>query len=328
MVRNFAWALVFSVLGGSAALGQDWATKMFESTSYDFGTVARDAKTEYEFVLKNPYVEEVHIAGVSASCGCTTPIITKDTLKTYEKGAIIAHFNTDRFQGARSATLTVTIDRPFYAQVQLHVTGTIRTDVIVNPGNVDFGVMEQGTAGEKGIAVRYAGWQDWRITDIRGVSPYLTAKLVEVARGNGIVDYHVFVRVDPKAPPGYVNDHLILVTNDPAAPQVPVPVQGVIQAGIVVSPSSLFMGVVEPGKKVTKPLIVKGNKPFRIVSVTCEGKGFEFDTSGETTAKAVHVIPVTFMAGEEPGKITQSIRIQTDLGEKSPVLSAYAVVAK
>ena len=52
------------------------------------------------------------------------------TLKTYEKGAIIAHFNTDTFSGQRGATLTVTIDKPFYAQVQLHVSGFIRTDVI------------------------------------------------------------------------------------------------------------------------------------------------------------------------------------------------------
>ncbi len=329
MAHKIFLTFVLSVLSCSIACAQDWATKMFESTTHDFGTVARDAKTEYEFVFKNPYVEEVHIASVGASCGCTTPIIknNKDTLKTYEKSAIIAHFNTDRFQGSRSATLTVSIDRPYFAQVQLHVSGVIRTDVIVNPGGIDFGSVEQGTPGVKAIAVRYAGWYPWKITDIQSASPYLSARLAEVGRDNGMVDYHVFVTLNPKSPPGFLNDHLILVTNDPNGPQVPIPVYGFVQAGIDV-PNSLFMGVVEPGKRVTKPLVVQGSRPFRIVSVTCDGKAFQFDTSGETEPKKVHVIPVTFMAGEQPGKITKTIRIETDLGDKSPVLSAVAVIAK
>ncbi|MGO8744919.1 MAG: DUF1573 domain-containing protein [Thermoguttaceae bacterium] len=60
---------------------------------------------------------------MSASCGCTTPIVEKDTLKTYERGAVLAHFNTDRFNGPHGATLTVTFDRPMFAQVQLNVSG-------------------------------------------------------------------------------------------------------------------------------------------------------------------------------------------------------------
>ena len=35
--------------------------------------------------------------------------------------------------------------------------------------------------------------------------------------------------------------------------------------GITVSPTALFMGVVQPGQKVTKQLVVKGKKPFRIL---------------------------------------------------------------
>ena len=94
---------------------------MFTARSYDFGNIARGAKTEIAFELTNLYLEDVHIAGVQSSCGCTTPRIEKDTLKTYEKGAIIAHINSDRFLGNRGATISVTIDKPLYAEVQLYV---------------------------------------------------------------------------------------------------------------------------------------------------------------------------------------------------------------
>jgi hypothetical protein len=44
-------------------------------------------------------------------------------------------------------------------------------------------------------------------------------------------------------------------------------------------------------------------------------------------AKSVHVIPVTFLAGNTEGKVTKTIRIVTDLGQATAELSAYAVVS-
>jgi hypothetical protein len=323
-----------SILGMGLAIAvccpvwsQEWATKMFETVNHDFGSVARGAKTEYEFTLKNVYVEDIHLASVRASCGCTTPVIKTPTLKTYEKGAVVAIFNTGKFTGARGATLTVTIDKPFYAEVQLQVKGFIRQDVVLNPGSAELGTINEGNPVEKSIAINYAGRDDWQIVDVKSANPHLSGKIVETARGNGLVSYNLVVRLDKNMPAGFVDDQLTLVTNDSDGAQVPVPVEGVVQPGIVVSPASLFMGVVQPGQKVTKQLVVKGNKPFRIISVTCDDKDFQFDTSAEKSPKELHLIPVTFVAGKELGKVSKKIRIETDLGDKAPMLSAYAVVS-
>ena len=115
MLRKTTCTLLLTLLMGSTASAQDWARKMFETTNHDFGSVARGAKAEHEFVLKNIYLEDVHIVAVRSSCGCTTPRIAKEWLKTYEQGAIIAHYNTGSFLGRKGATLSVTIDKPFYA---------------------------------------------------------------------------------------------------------------------------------------------------------------------------------------------------------------------
>jgi hypothetical protein len=315
------------VLACSAALGQEWARKMFQTTHHDFGTVAAGAKTQYEFVLRNPYVEDIHIASVRTSCGCTTPSIKKEWLKTYEEGAIVAVFNTRTFSGSRGATLTVTIDKPFYAQVQLQVSGYIRRDVVLDPGMVDLGTVDQGAAVEKSISVNYAGRADWRIVRVKSTNPHLSASLQETGRDGGQISYKLTVRMDEQAPAGPISDHLVLVTNDRSASQVPVPVQGMVQSGIVVAPATLFLGILQPGQKVTKQLVIKGKKPFRILSVAADGDGFQFDTSREREAKQVHVIPVTFVAGTEPGKINKTIRIETDLGVSVPALPAHAEVA-
>ena len=91
-------------------------------------------------------------------------------------------------------------------------------------------------------------------------------------------------------------------------------VEGRVNPGITVSPASLFMGVVEPGQKVTKSMVVRGSKPFKILSIVCDDKSFQFGQEQDRTAKMVHVVPVTFVAGPDVRKVTKTIRIETRLG--------------
>jgi len=327
MFRKVAASLLLALVFASPLCAADWAGAMFETTSHDFGSLARDAKAEFRFVLKNIYVEDIHVSSVRSSCGCTSVRIEEPLLKTYEKGAIVAKINTPQFTGHKSATITVTFDKPYYATTQLHVSSYIRSDVVFSPGSVQFGTVDRGSETEKTVTVTRTGRSDWQITDVTSANPHLSVKRNRTDQGRGRVAYQLSVRLDGQVPPGYLRDHLMLITNDPSSPRIPLAVEGLVQSEIMVSPASLFMGVVEPGKKVTKQLVVRGKTPFRILSVTCDGASFEFDTGGEAEAKLVHVIPVTFIAGQHPGKVLQTIRIETDLGESAPELSAYAVVA-
>lgn len=133
MFGRMSQVVVIVVAFSTPAVSQDWATKMFKATSHDFGTVARGEHTEFEFVLENLYAKDVHIAAVRTSCNCTTPTIKVATLKSHEKGAIVAKFNTAAFVGARNATLTVTVDKPMRAEVQLQVHGLVRGNVAHEP---------------------------------------------------------------------------------------------------------------------------------------------------------------------------------------------------
>jgi len=309
----------------SPVSAQQWAEKMFDSLQCDFGGVARASKVEHRFVVKNIYKEDVHIAGVRSSCGCTSVAISKDTLKTYETGEIIATLNTRSFTGDRAATLTVTIDKPFYAEVQIRVTGYIRTDVVLDPPAVDFGSVAEGEAGEQRIAIAYAGRSDWKILDLKNTSALVDAQVVETSRGAGRVNYELIVKLKPDAPAGYLKDQLLLVTNDRRETEIPVDLEGRIAPALSVTPSSLFLGVVNPGKKVNKQLVVRAKQPFRITAVECEDSSFAFKHSDE--AKEMHVIPVTFTAGDEAGKITRQITIVTDLpGNSRLECTAYAQI--
>jgi hypothetical protein len=312
--RGTILALGLLLLAAGRAPGQEWAAKMFKQTSHDFGALARGTKAEHKFELTNLYKEDIHIAGVRSSCGCTTPTISKDTLKTWEKGAIVAQFNTESFTGHKHATLTVTIDKPFYAEVQLSVQGFIRSDVVFDPGEVNFGAIDPAQPSEKLVKVTFAGRSDWEILDVRSANTRFEVELSDAQRSGGQVTYNMLVRLLPGAPGGYLQDQLTIVTNDQTNRNIPLAVEGNVETLLTLSPAALFLGVLEPGQKVTKQLVVRSKKPFKVTGVKCSDDCFQFVTSDE--AKTLHIIPITYTA-EKPGEVAQQIEIVTDVATAS-----------
>ena len=62
----------------SFVAAEEWAAKMFDATKHDFGKVARGAKVEFHFKFRNLYIEDVHVASVRSSCGCTSPRVSQE----------------------------------------------------------------------------------------------------------------------------------------------------------------------------------------------------------------------------------------------------------
>ena len=325
MFRPLLSSVAAILLTSSSLPAQDWARNLLATTDHDFGSVARGAKAEYRFIVTNNLQSDVHIAAVRSSCGCTSPYVENDkrTLKAYETGAIVAHLNSDTHVGQRAATLTVTFDQPYYAEVQLQIRALVHTDILMEPASLQFGAVEHGKAGEARVRLYRADFPGWQIEGVRFSDPNLQGEVVPVARQGGQVWYDLKVRLAPTAPAGYISDHAILTTNDPRMGQIPVQIEGQVQPNVVVSPADLFLGVVHAGQKVTKPLVVRADKPFRIKAITSDKASFEIpEQPGD--AKSVHVVPVTFVAGAEVGKIVKTIRIETDIGGTQA--TSYAVV--
>ena len=163
---------------------------------------------------------------------------------------------------------------------------------------------------------------------MKSSNPHITAKAVETGRNYGQVSYAL-------EGPRRQDDARRLSERSPDAgdqrrhgQQIPVLVEGRVTPGITVSPAALFMGVVQPGQKVTKQLVVKSKKPFRILGDHLRRQVVPVrHARRKTPSKELHLIPVTFTAGTDAGKVVKTIKIKTDQGEMTPELAAYAVVA-
>jgi hypothetical protein len=306
-----------------SAFGQDWAKKMFSETSHDFGTVARGAKVEYKFIIENIYEEEAHISAVFSSCECTVPTIEKKTLKTWEKAELKATVNTRDFFGQKDATITVKFDAPFPAEVQVHVQSRIRSDVVVQPEEFQFGTVKIGATAERQVRINYAGRSDWQIAKVECANPSIETKLVEASRAGNKVTYNLVAKLKEDAPAGYIKETLFLVTNDPVtqSARVPIAIEAIIASPLTVSPNPLLLGVLKKGQSAAKPLVVRSSAtpavPFKITGFKCNDSRFDIKLPEE--AKATHLLPVTFKGSDKEGRVTAKIKLETDLPKSQPV---------
>ncbi|MFM9058326.1 MAG: DUF1573 domain-containing protein [Planctomycetaceae bacterium] len=318
-------ACLAAVLLGGVAHAQEWATKMFPVTSHNFGNVAKGSKTEYHFEFSNLYKEDVRVTGVRSSCGCTSPVVTKKELKTHESAEVVATFNTRTFLGQHGATLTVSFDKPFAAEVQLRVAGHIRGDVSFEPPFVDLGNVDLGKGAERKVRITRVGSTPWAISDVRSANPNFEVVLSKPLKTPAQTVYDLTMRLKPEAPAGYMKGQLILVTDDPRAGQIPMDVEGRVVAEVTVSPQLLTLGAVCCGDSVTKNVVVRANREFCITGIQCDDGCVTCEP--KAAPAKVHILPVKFQAGAAAGRVERQLRIATDLGEGAvPTVTVQADV--
>jgi hypothetical protein len=326
-----AWLLV-QPGPSSEARAQEWAAALFDGKLiHDFGTVARGALVEHRFKLENIYREDIQINSVTASCGCTKLSTTKKLLKMYDTAEIVVELDTRRNIGFKEATIRVALAfqpadpsrSPVPAEVQLKLRAFIRGDVVFEPGAVQFGSISPGQNVQKQVAVTYAGRATWRILEATSSSPNVQVSFKETGRGFDPelratkVTYDLAVALKDTAPAGYLKERITLKTNDDKKEnaRVPLVVQGFIVPALSANPSMLILGVLKPGQPVSRNVVVRADKPFRISSVTGPDQQFRFTHA--TDARPVQLLTVHFTAGNKPGKVSGKIHIVTDLDNAS-----------
>lgn len=220
------------LLGGlalsPAAEAQEWATKMFKDTSHNFGALARDSKQHFNFQFSNPYKETVHIASATSSSTFVSVDVPKASVETYGSASIIARVNTHDSTGANSATITVTIDQPYSATVELKVDADIRGEILVqgDSGVIDFGTVDQGDVRHRKITIMRYNLPNWTITDVRSADSDYDVSVVNGRQSGGWKMYDVDVAIKKEAKPGKLEAPLVIVTNDSQTPQFPIEVEG------------------------------------------------------------------------------------------------------
>lgn len=304
--------LFWTLVGPTPVKAQQWAQSMFSVTEHDFGKVANGSKTHFTFEFKNKYKETVHVSSIRSSCGCTTPTVQKDTLKTGETGGILATFNTSSFLGAKSATVTVVFDRPFFAEVKLQVSGVILSDVFFDPAEIAFGELAAGNEIEREVKVSFSGRPNLRIEDVRSVCSHLRVRLGEPVLKPGRVEYVMKVGLKPSAEVGDLSERLTLVTNEPSLKSVVVSVTARVRPPVEVKPESIHFGKPADKEVVNERFFLRAEKPFTVTDIQCSDPRVSFEYGKD--AKIGHLVKVVFNNdGSAVGPFKVTANVITDL---------------
>ena len=316
--------LVWTAVGQTSE--KDWVQHVIPDAerSFDFKTVAKGAAPEHPFVLRNPLQEPIHIGGITSSCTCTTIDFDteKSILQTYDELIVTARLRGDMFEGQRNATLTVIIDQPNRAEIQLNIRGEIRNDLKITPNSIDFGNVEKEKGQSRTLTVTYTGSNtQWRLVDVKCENEFIRTEITNDPAVVGKKVFKVNVSLDESAPNGNISGHLFLISNDSGARrEIPIPFRATIGTVIKVSPPALSLGTLLPGEQSpTKNVVLFGTKPFQIVKIECNNPAIEIPLKISTEPKTMHSIPVSYrnpVEGEgspKDGTMLAEIRITTDI---------------
>jgi hypothetical protein len=308
-------ALCLLALAASTGRTQErWAEKLFNGDLvHDFGTVAHGAELYYKFKVTNIYAVPLDIAELRVSCGCVTATAPQKTIAPKESAYVEARMDTTRFTGDKSVTIFVSVNNKEYSSsAELKVSAKIRQDVVFNPGQVEFGVVNQGETVTRVIDIDYAGAlaKDWKIVGVVTDNSPFEVTWKEVKRQADRVGYRAEVTIKKDAAIGSMKHEIFFKTTDPAGQLVPAFVLATVQAPVTVTPAKQSLGTVAVGSDNDRKVVVRGKKPLKILSV--EGADDEITLDKLPTDSADQQQLTIHCKPSKAGEFKHVLKIKTD----------------
>jgi hypothetical protein len=315
-MRNAILALIMVTVTAATAPAQGWAEKMFkEGTSHDFGNVPLGTQLFHRFTITNIYAVRMEIVSIHSGCDCTKATASKRVLEPRETATIDVNMDAKRFNGQKTVVVRVTVGPEYTSTAELKVTANSRADIVFNPSQISFGTVNAGDKPDQTVEIEYAGQLDFKVGEIVAKDLPLDVSFEESYRkkDEGKVGYKVKVALKGNIPPGPFKEDIYLKTNDPASPLVPLLVEANIQSAVSLSANSFNLSKVKIGDTVTRRVVVKGNKAFKVLGV--EGTGDGIDAVDLPTGAAGQQVVSFKCQFTKEGAFKRELKIKTDLQE-------------
>jgi hypothetical protein len=244
-MRRFFFLIAFvSIWVAPYAYAQQAEQLIFPETIHDFGTIDEMAgNAEFEFTFTNNSGRPINIVSVVASCGCTTPGWTKETIDQGKKGFVKASYNPKGRPGYFNKTLTVNTNLngpPIVLQIKGTVTNAdMESDVSrltasngslrMRAYEINFGkIYINRPAATQEMTLYNSGEKAIKIDSIEAPT-FITVQLPDsigaMQRVNMKVTYNAMLRNQY----GFMADKIVLVTNDATTPRKSLPVFATVE---------------------------------------------------------------------------------------------------
>ncbi|MFN8439021.1 MAG: DUF1573 domain-containing protein [Cytophagales bacterium] len=185
--------LVVLIFSAIATLAVAQPKFKFAAESYDFGEVYEGPQAIYSFEFTNVGDQPLIINHAQASCGCTVPEWSKDTIKPGGKGFVKAIYNTQGRVGQFSKNITVTYNNPTEPSKVLYIKGLVVKPeekpaytkeqlsaspvLVIDKTSHVFGKVERGQKVVKTFKITNTGKSNLKISEFTSICNCISAEL-------------------------------------------------------------------------------------------------------------------------------------------------------
>ena len=252
----------------------------------DLGVIDQHRKVDCSFVITNRNWRERKVLGVKGNCAC---LETETELKTLARGEALpvkVVFNPAGMEGKVEKLVTVRMEGK---AVEYPVKANVRLRLGFRPGDLNFGVVPAGTAGDGSgvVSARIAGYAATNATLelVAPVKPFFDVRLT-----NGVLT--AAFREGTRYP-GHYSEIWEVKTSDAEIPVLKVPVSARVAGGLNVVPRVIQLP--REGEKLSRQVMIRAGSP-RPDSLRPEGprdmtkSGAARDRSADRTAGDFRVL--------------------------------------
>jgi hypothetical protein len=313
--------LVFGVLAAAGSVRAGEAEKFFSERVKDFGTVPYGPTLVHNFRITNTTAHPVSITGARVSCGCVSTSLQSNTLRPGESTYLIAHMDTKRFIGPKEVIVYVNFSNP-YEEVTLSVRANRNDNFSKSAEVLNMGQARKGAEGAGAIQVTMRNDPYFEIRDAASSTDYVKPAFKLVRRDRSEVVYEVSARLLSGLDTGTWTTDVLFNTSSPSLPSVRIPIVVEVVAPITATPSVVQFPVLKVGDRKEMSVVVKGDKPFKILDVKGGDDLITAKAEG-TEARQAHVLRLVFEP-HKAGDLSKTITVLTDNAEEAITIPVRA----
>jgi hypothetical protein len=307
--------LILGVLAaGSVQAGE--AEKFFSERVKDFGTVPYGPTLVHHFRITNTTGNTVYITGARVSCGCVSTTVQANSLRPGESTYLVAHMDTKRFIGPKEVIVYVNFSNP-HEEVTLSVRANRNDNFSKSADFLNMGQVRRGTDGSGSMQVTMRNDPYFEIRDSVSSTDYVQPAFKLIRRDRAEVVYEVSAALKPGLDTGAWTTDVLFNTTSPSLPTIRIPVVVEVVAPITATPAVVQFPMIKVGDKKEMSVVVKGDKPFKILDVK-GGDGLVTAVAEGTEAKQAHIVRLVFQPNAA-GDLSKTITVVTDNGAEGKI---------
>ncbi len=309
MLRTVLILLAFC----AATLAQEAKPQLtFTRMNHDFGSVDKGKEVSVAYEFKNTGQADLEILSVKPSCGCTSAKPEKQTYTPGESGVIPVTFDSSRFSGTVTKSITVTSNDPENPRQVLKLKGNIEVEVSIRPAGMTFANITRDKTMSHKLRVTTDKLQQLEISELTSEPEYLKPEIIRVDDRN--VDIQVTlsgadIPQDKKAFTGIVR----FKTNGVKQPDQSFRVSVRMLKPIQVSPGLVYFFGSKKGQAREAKVRLRATRADQSLKILGTTSDLEF-IKAEVAEEGI--VKVLLSENAKEGKFSGVITVKTDLKDQ------------